>query len=383
MICPNARKKGYRDIPLCDSHMHMTYPMPLGDQVRMLRGYMDYFGCRRIGLLGLPHSVRSAADDPANNLKALYLKDLLNRDAPARRVYASGGLWHFFDGRDTAQGFLGQVRELKSLGFDGLKVLLGKPDLRLRFGRSLSDPILHPVWDFCEREQFPVTLHLGDPAAYWERWDNGHAPNYGPEYPTLAALRGEVDEILKAHPALPLTLCHFYFMGEDPEGADRFLDDHPSVLFDLTPGSEMFAGFSKSIGAWRAFFRKHRTRILFGTDTDNWAAPDTEEGMIHNFSYPHNLVRNALESAVPFRFEDVDWGELLPLFADDETLGLIYEGNFVRRFGEEPRPVDRTAAASLAADLRSRYERGTAVTDEERRRVDSVNLGVMEEWFRG
>ena len=382
MPCPNTKRKGFRDLPIADSHIHLTCPMPVEDQARMLRGYMDYFGCRRIGLLGLPHSVRSAADDPAGNLKVLYLKDLLNREAPVRRVCASGGLRHFFDGRDTAAGFLSQVRELCALGFDGLKVLLGKPDLRMRFGKSLADPVLGPVWDFCEREQFPVTLHLGDPAAYWEPWDNGHAPNYGPEYPSLEDLRGEVDEILAAHPDLPLTLCHFYFMGEDPERADRFLDDHPSVLFDLTPGSEMFAGFSKSIGAWRAFFRKHRERILFGTDTDNWAAPDTEEGMIHNFSYPHNLVRNALESAVPFRFEDVDWGWLLPLFADDETLRLIYEGNFVRRFGEEPKPVDRNAAARLTADLRALYERDPAITDEERRRADLANLGVMEAWFR-
>ena len=379
----NTASKGYRDLPIADSHIHMTYPMPLGEQARMLRGYMDYFGCSRIALLGLPHSVRSASDDPANNLKVLYLKDLLNREDPERRIYASGGLWHFFDGRDTAEGFLRQVRDLYALGFDGLKVLLGKPELRARFGRSLSDPLLDGVWTFCEERGFPVTLHLGDPAAYWEPWDNGHPPAYGADLPTLEALRGEVDEVLAAHPDLPLTLCHFYFMGEEPERADRFLDGHPSVLFDLTPGSEMFAGFSKSIGEWRAFFHKHRERILFGTDTDNWAAPDTEEGYRHNFSYPFNLVRNALESPGPFRFEDVDWGELLPLMADEETLRMIYEGNFVRRFGEEPRPVDRSAAACPASALHSLYEHGILTPDGARLAADSDNLGVMEAYFRG
>lgn len=382
MQSPNAKRKGYRDLPIADSHIHMTYPMPLGEQARMLRGYMDYFGCRRIALLGLPHSVRTAADDPANNLKVLYLKDLLNREDPGRRVYASGGLWHFFDGRDTAEGFLRQVRDLYALGFDGLKVLLGKPELRARFGRSLSDPLLDGVWSFCEEKTFPVTLHLGDPAAYWEPWDNGHPPMYGPDLPSLEALRQEVDEMLRAHPALPMTLCHFYFMGDEPERADRFLNEHPSVLLDLTPGSEMYAGFSRSIGEWRAFFSKHRERILFGTDTDNWAVPDTEEGYVHNFSYPHNLVRNALESAVPFRFEDVDWGELLPLFPDDETLRMIYDRNFVRRFGEEPRSADRSAAACLASALLSLYEHGILTPDGERLVADSDNLGIMEAYFR-
>ena len=382
MSSVNTQKKGYRDLPIADSHIHLTYPMPLPALAGMLRGYMDYFGCVRIGLLGLPHSVRSQADDPANNLKALYLKDLLNRGSGGRRVYASGGLFHFFDGRDSAEGFLRQARDLYAMGFDGIKILLGKPDLRVRFGKSLSDPILDPVFAFCERERFPVTLHLGDPGAYWEPWDNGHPANYGPEYPTLAELRGEVDEILLRHPDLPLTLCHFYFMGYEPEAADRFLDAHPTVLFDLTPGSEMFHGFSQQPRVWRTFFRKHRTRILFGTDTDNWAAPATDEGYEHNFSYPFNLVRNALESPVPFRFEDVDWGLLEPLYADDETLRAIYEGNFVRRFGEEPRPVDRSAAACLASGLRTLYEHGILSPEGERRDADLEALARMEESFQ-
>lgn len=382
MPSPNTARKGYRDLPIADSHIHLTYPMPLEKSARMLRGYMAFFGCTRIGLLGLPHSVRAGADDPANNLKVLCLKDLLNREDPERKVYASGGLWHFFDGRDTADGFLRQVRDLCALGFDGLKVLLGKPDLRVRFGKPLSDPILEPVWTFCEETHFPVTLHLGDPAAYWEPWDNGHEPNYGEDYPTLEELRGEIETVLARHSSLPLTLCHFYFMGEDPERADRLLETYPGLLFDLTPGSEMYAGFSKRLEAWRAFFHKHRTRILFGTDTDNWAAPDTDEGYVHNFSYPFNLVRNALESPVPFRFEDVDWGLLEPLRADDETLRLIYEGNFVRRFGE-PRTVDRSAAAKAVSELRFLYEQGQfSVDDPTRREIEPANLRFMETYFR-
>ncbi len=40
----NTASKGYRDLPIADSHIHMTYPMPLSEQAWMLRGYMDYFG---------------------------------------------------------------------------------------------------------------------------------------------------------------------------------------------------------------------------------------------------------------------------------------------------------------------------------------------------
>ena len=236
----NTAKKGYCDLPIADSHFHLTSPMPPETCARLIRGYMDYFGCRRVMLLGLPHSARAAATDPANNLRVLYLKDLLNgeqrRDGGDRRVYASGGLFHFFDGRDSADGFLRQAEALYAMGFDGVKLLLGKPEIRLRLGKPLDDPVFDPFYRFCEEKRFPVTLHLGDPADWWEPRDDGTPPFYGPEFPPLGILRRETEGILGKFPELCLTLCHFYFTGDDPEAADRFLEEHPTVLFDLTPG---------------------------------------------------------------------------------------------------------------------------------------------------
>ncbi|MBQ3707471.1 MAG: amidohydrolase family protein [Clostridia bacterium] len=378
----NTLEKGYRDLPICDSHVHITYPMPLDRTAAMLRGYMDYFGLTRIALLGLPHSVRASMTDPSNNLKCLYLKSLLNTDRGERRVHAFGGLYHFFDGRDTAQGFLRQAKDLHAMGFDGVKILLGKPELRRRLGVPLDDALFDPFYSFCEAARFPVTMHLGDPEAFWLPGDDGHEPYYDRSFPTLSALRRETEGILEKHPALDLVLCHFYFIADDCEAAERFLTAHPTVSFDLTPGSEMYAGFTKHPDEWRDFFRRHRRRILFGTDTDNWAAPDTDEGYAHNFSYPFNLVRNALESPVPFRFEDADCGLLAPLHADDETLSSIYSENFIRRMGE-PRPIDDSLASLAASALLTLREHDVLFTgDRERRETDLENLRVIAEHFR-
>ena len=377
----NTLKKGYRDLPICDSHVHITFTMPMEKTAAMLCGYMDYFGLTRVALLGLPHSVRASLTDPSNNLKCLYLKSLLNAKGEERKIHAFGGLYHFFDGRDTADGFLRQARALYRMGFDGVKILLGKPELRKRLGVPLDDPLFDPFYSFCEEKRFPVTMHLGDPEAYWLPWDNGHPPTYGDDMPSLAALRAETEGILEKHPALDLTLCHFYFIADDCEAAERFLEAHPSVSFDLTPGSEMYAGFTKHPDEWRDFFRRHRRRILFGTDTDNWAAPDSDPGYEHNFSYPFNLIRNALESPVPFRFEDVDWGLLEPLHADDETLASIYSENFIRRMGE-PRPVDNALAALSADTLLTLYEHDVLFAgDRARWDTDLDNLRLIAAHF--
>ena len=379
MPLTNNGKKGYRPLPLCDSHMHLSFNMPISDTLCMLETYMAYFGCARVALLALPHSSRAACDDPSNNLKALWCKLRLNEGAP--RAYAFGGLYHYFDERDTAAGFVAQLEALRALGFDGLKVLLGKPPLRKRLGRPLDDDIFDGVWRLCEETRFPVTMHLGDPAPFWQPGADGAPAHYDASFPTLERLRAEVDGILRKFPALDLTLCHFYFMAGDLERADRFLDEHPTVSFDLTPGSEMYYHFSQRSDEWRDFFTRHRKRLFFGTDSDNWACPPPE-GCELNFSYPFNLVRNCLEAKGPFRFEDFDYGLLTPLAPEDGVVEDICCRNFPRRCGE-PKEIDRDLMRRAVEAMIALYERNAIPAgDDARRSVDLGSLHVIENSLR-
>ena len=377
MPCLNDLKKGYRPYPLCDSHVHIAFPMEIGDTERFIDRYMTYFGLERVALLALPHSSRASSDDPCNNLKALCLKRRLNALWPEKRVYAFGGLYHHFDRQDTPEGFVSQAAALKAAGFDGLKVLLGKPALRRRLGVGLDDPLLEGVWRFCERERFPVTLHLGDPASFWLKGADGAPPVYNGDFPTLEQLRAETERVLSRHPGLDITLCHFYFMAEEPLFADRLMEEHPSVSLDLTPGSEMYYGFTLRHDFWRDFFLRHQTRILFGTDSDNWDSPAALEKCERSFSYPFNLVRSALEGAAPFRFEDHDYGPLEPLALPGEALMNIYHDNLARRLGE-PKPVDGDALRLRMKELLGAYKDGL-IRDggEARRALEQANLETM------
>ena len=67
--------------------------------------------------------------------------------------------------------------------------------------------------------------------------------------------------------------------------AERVMEKYPNVCFDLTPGWEMYLGFSRDIDAWRDFFICHSDRILFGTDSDSHKTANTKL---------HELVLSAL-----------------------------------------------------------------------------------------
>ena len=375
MSCMNNEKKGYRDFELCDSHTHIAFEMPIETTERMLDVYMTYFGLGALAILALPHSSRAGNTDPSNNLKALFLKAKLNRLWPRRSLYALGGLYHFFDGRDTPQGFERQARALCDMGFDGLKVLTGKPELRARLGEGLDGGLLRGVWRFCEEKRFPVTMHLGDPIGYWQ------SGVYGADMPALEQLRSETERVLESHPGLDIVLCHFYFMADDLERLDRFMARFPNVGLDLTPGSEMYFHFTQRPGEWRDFFIRHQSRIFFGTDSDNWDCPKRLEDCETCFSYPFNLVRNALEGRQDFCFEDHDYGPLSPLHLPDDALSAIYGGNFHRRFGS-PRQVDMGALRLLCGKLLSLYEHDALKECSSGRwETDRRSLARMYDWL--
>ena len=365
-LCLNDQKKGYPARRIIDSHVHMAFPMALDDTARFVQSYITYFGLDGLVLLSLPHSSRAQATDPFNALKALYLKRLFS----SRRVYVFGGLYHHFDRRDSPEGFVHQLEQMRQMGCDGLKMLLGKPPLRLRLGVGLDDPLLEGAWRWCEKERFPVTLHLGDPAPFWR----GQGAQYTGADPSLEMLRAETENVLTRHPELDLTLCHFYFMADEPKRALKFMRAHKNVSFDLTPGSEMYYSFSQDPAFWSDFFLENETRILFGTDSDNWDSPADIRKCERSFSYPFNLVRNALEGKAPFRFEDVDYGELTPLRLTEQALQSIYSQNLLRRLGD-PRPVDGEMLRRVARHALSLYRSGKIEEgDAQRQQLEAENL---------
>lgn len=374
----NEQIHHYQSFPICDTHFHLTYQDSLEKTIKIYKDIMEHFHYERIVLLAMHHSTKG--DDPANNAKVLYCKSVINEETE-HKVYAFGSLFHYYDGCDTAEGYLRQIQLMDAMGFDGVKLLDGKPQNRKRLGKRLDDSIFDGFYGYAEEHSIPVKIHLGDPPSFWDK-NNPARYTYDDSFPSLEELRGEVEGILTKFPRLQLHLAHFYFLGDDLEASIQFFEKWKNVAFDLTPGGEMFVGFSKRIEAWRQFFREYADRIYFGTDTYNMfysdKLEDYEEGV--GVGFRNNQCRRVLEGTEAF--EDPYFGRLKPLNLDKDTLQKIYHDNCVKLLGE-PHPVSRTLAAAYASEVLTKFEHKFARTASEKRDAEEMeNLRKVYDYFR-
>lgn len=266
------------------------------------------------------------------------------------KIFAFGGLeYPNFELPSSEEEFLKQVEELMVLGFDGIKMIEGKPNARKGIGAPLYSHIYDGFYSYLENKKIPIIFHVGDPGSFW---DAKRAPAFAVKsgwtyldgtYPKKEELYGEVEELLKRYPGLNIIFPHFYFMGEEGiERASRFLNKWPNVSFDITPGIEMYDSFSRNSNEWREFFIKYQDRILFGTDND--------------YGDSINIIctmRRFLETEDQFSY----WGfDLKGICLPKDVLEKIYGGNFIRYTGEVPKDVNVDLLMKKYNEIRKQVE---------------------------
>ncbi len=347
----NPEINGYTMRPLWDGHMHPHEQLPLARTVEIYEDVMAHFNYEKIVINALP------SHGYADSYKAIYIKSRIEN------VYANAGLSHYHDERDTADAFLAQAKAFYEMGCDGFKMLEGKPDDRKKIGIRVDDPIYDKFFSFLEEKDLPCLMHVGDPFEFWDinlipKWALERGWLYDESYPSLEGLREEVDHVLTKHPNLKLILAHFYFMSHDLDLAVEFMEKHPNVCIDLTPGKEMYFNFEKDLHKWKAFFEKYADRIIYGTDRYNWDIP--KEELETSRAHMTNLVRSFLEKDHFTR--TFPPGEMDGFAFEDEILDKIYYKNAERLYGKTPRPVNldalkKGAEECLANDVLSTLDR--------------------------
>jgi predicted TIM-barrel fold metal-dependent hydrolase len=281
--------------------------------------------------------------------------------------YVFAGLNHahkLSGGRVQAPSLSEQVETFVELGCEGIKMIEGKPTSRQRMNVPVTDAYFADYWATVEELGLPIVWHVNDPEEFWNpellpSWAQEQNWGYGPEDVQKEELYAEVDEVLARHPRLKITFAHFLFLSADLPRAIRFLDAHPSVRFDLTPGIEMLYNLSRDLDASRAFFCEHADQIVFGTDLSSGLT--VEEGR-----FRPGIVYRWLESEDTFRVpvgadfllgapED---GIIRGLGLPDDVLDKIYAGNLAHLAGDTPRALNVSAAieacerwASIAQEL--------------------------------
>lgn len=342
------------DIPVTDGHVHFAHL----ERMSAVLEVMGSAGVAKINLVSLP-------DAANNNHNAALLGFKLRHP---EQVYISGALDYLEARADRGrlpEMLANQVARLKAVGFDGIKLIEGKPTMRKWAGFSLDAPEYQGMWAEVERHDLPVVWHVADPEEFWDwercpEWARSSGWCYAAgQHPAKEQLYAEADHVLRRNPGLRIIFAHFYFLSADLRRAGALLDAHPNVSFDLTPGIEMYNNFTRKNDAAREFFIRYQDRLIYGTDISSDTLGSGRQGMFNSLGAAW-LVRSFLEQEGEFwmplamsHWLDRDLEAFCGLGLPRPLLEKIYFRNFERMFGLAPKRLHLDSAVNEMERLAS------------------------------
>jgi len=331
---------------IIDGHVHMG---SIAQEAGLLE-ILEATGVEKMALV----SIQSPAAG-AGLAQSLYMKA-----RHPERFYVFAGLNHaaqLTGGRVETPSLAAQVDEFVAMGCDGIKMIEGKPTSRQQMNIPVTDAYFADYWARVAEVDLPIVWHVNDPEEFWDPkrtpgWAKERNWGYGPDDVQKETLYAEVDAVLARHPQLRIIFAHFYFLSADLPRAIGFLDAHPSVCFDLTPGIEMLYNLSRTPDVSREFFIKYADRIIFGTDIASGLT--VEEGIARA-----GIIFRWLESADTFRVPPIadfllgppEDGVIRGMALPDDVLAKIYRGNFSRIAGTQPRALNVSKAVEVCERL--------------------------------
>ncbi len=219
---------------------------------------------------------RGTNNAPSEFQRQKQLSDLL---FPGRFLHYFNLDYQGWDQPDFSERAVKQVEEAYRLGAAGLKEFK-RLGLFLRDGQrrllKIDDPKLDPVWRRCGELGMPVSIHVGDPKAFWlpfneanERWKElkdhrnwwfGDPNVYPPRLELLEAL----DRVIARHRHTTFVCVHFANNPEDVDWVDRALERNPNMMADVAARIPELGRHPPQ--KMHRLFVKHQDRIFFATD---------------------------------------------------------------------------------------------------------------------
>ena len=253
-----------------------------------------------------------------------------------------------------------QYKELMEIGFDGIKMLEGKPTQHKRIGKNLNHPSLNALYKEIEKDGTHLLMHVNDPDEFW---DLSKAPDWAIKagwtytdgtYSSYEEIHNQTLKILEEHPNLSLTLAHFFFCGKEPEIIEGLFSHYPNFCVDLTPGGEMYVEFQRNYDYYKDFFNKYSDRLIFGMD----------RAYLEDVKYADwlfNVVTTFIgtDKAVLSFDNKVLYG----LGLSQDKIDNIFYKNFERRAGTKPKEIDKKKFMAYI----EKYS--FALTEEDKKRI--------------
>ncbi len=258
---------------IIDMHQHLDYTPELIE--RAIR-VMDAAGVG-IGVDLTPGTVtRGANGEPSEFEQHKKLEDKL---FPGRWVQYMNLDYKDWNEPDFAQRAVKQVEEAHRLGAAGFKEWK-RLGLFLRDGQGklirIDDPKLDPMWERLGQLRMPVSLHVGDPKAFFEpynekneRWKelkDHRSWWFGDtnKFPTFHGILEAMTRVISRHPHTTFVCVHFGNNAEELDWIDRTLARYPNMMVDLAARiPELGRHDPEEV---HRLFVKFQDRILFGTD---------------------------------------------------------------------------------------------------------------------
>ncbi len=186
--------------------------------------------------------------------------------------------WRGIDDPRWAERECKRLEKAKEAGARGVKIFknLGL-GVRTADGKLLpiDDARMDPIMETCADLGLIVAIHTGDPKVFFQ--DPGpenerymellFAPGwsfFGGDYPPRDELLQARNRLIARHPRTTFLGIHLANNPEDLDAVDRWLDQYPNLYVDVSARlGEIGRHPPEKV---RAFFVKHRERILFGSD---------------------------------------------------------------------------------------------------------------------
>lgn len=271
-----------------DGHLHtFRFKVSMRESIKLFERQFERFNVGKMTFLALPCDacpgrVEFKHTDLIDNIRVMYFKSVFSPNG-----YAYAGLEYneldITDKEAVAQDLLRQVKEFKKVGYDGMKMYEGHPNHRKLLGYPLYDEVFDPYFDWCEKENFPILMHLANPAHFWDEtkvsdyW-KARGCYFDETFPTFDDFHVEILKRMEKNPRLNLSLAHWGFLTWNKEAAEKFMSFENTIL-DICPGGDNFFRILEDKEYWVPFIEKYADRITYGTDSYNFEY-DNEENWV-------------------------------------------------------------------------------------------------------
>jgi predicted TIM-barrel fold metal-dependent hydrolase len=249
-----------------------------------------------------------------------------------------------FQGYDKPGYTEAAVRELircHRLGAKGVGELHDKGQ-GMSFGKQFAqgmhpdDKRLAPVFAKCGELGMPVSIHVADPIWMYQKMDRHNDGlmnawewrlDNQPNIVDLPGMVKHLEALAASQPSTTFVACHLVNLDYDLSHLAEVLDRHPNLYADI---SARYAETATTPRAAAAFYSKHASRLVYGTDM----------GMDNSM---YQTTFRILESNDEHFYSNLfgyHW-YLNGFHLDDHILRQVYHDNAVKLLAERDRKTSR------------------------------------------